>query len=107
MNVRRLSLKELAAGLAVASSLLSANMQTVSSLPPPEDTPDEVLRTEIITEARSPVDGKPLTASEYAQQQSQLQASSAAPPLSPKLRNNIFLLRIRKLFRTFAPFLPI
>ena len=107
MNERRLSLKELAAGVAVASGLLSVSIQSVSSLPPPEDTPDEVLRTEIITEARSPIDGKPLTASEYAQLQSQLQARLGAPPLSPKLRDNIFLLRIRKLFRTFAPFLPI
>lgn len=100
-------LKELSASVIVASGLLSVNTHSVCSLPPPEDIPDEVLRTEIITEARSPVDGKQLTASEYAQLQSQLQVRSAAPPLSPKLRENIFLLRLRKLFRTFAPFLPI
>jgi len=37
-----------------------------TALPPPEDLPEEILRTEIITEARSPIDGQPLTAAEYA-----------------------------------------
>lgn len=36
------------------------------ALPPPEDVPEEILRTEIITEARSAIDGQPLTAAEYA-----------------------------------------
>lgn len=107
MVVRRVRLLGLGASVAVVSSgLMSVSIQSVS-LPPPDDTSEEVLRTEIITEARSPVDGKPLTAAEYAELQSQLQARSATPPLSPKLRENIFLLRIRRLFRTFAPFLPI
>jgi hypothetical protein len=43
----------------------------VIALPPPEDLPEEILRTEIITEARSPIDGQPLTAAEYAQLQTQ------------------------------------
>lgn len=74
------------------------------ALPPPEDTPEEVLRTEIITEVRSPVDGQPLTPSQYAQLQAQLQTSPFPPQIDPKLRELIFLLRIRKLFRTFIPF---
>ena len=41
------------------------------ALPPPDDLPEEILRTEIITEARSPIDGQPLTAAEYAQLQAQ------------------------------------
>jgi hypothetical protein len=79
----------------------------VLALPPPEETPEEVLRTEIITEARSPVDGKPLTAAEYAELQAQLQARRASPQLNPKVKETIFLLRFRKLIRTFFPFLPI
>ncbi len=43
----------------------------VSALPPPEDLPEEILRTEIITEARSPIDGQPITPAEYAQLQLQ------------------------------------
>ena len=41
------------------------------ALPPPEDLPEEILRTEIITEARSPIDGQPITPAEYAKLQLQ------------------------------------
>ncbi|RUS95533.1 hypothetical protein DSM106972_090090 [Dulcicalothrix desertica PCC 7102] len=74
------------------------------SLPPADDIPEEILRTEIITAARSSVDGKPLTAAEYLEQQSRL---SAVPPpkLDPKIRENIFLLRIRSALKSVFPFL--
>jgi hypothetical protein len=74
------------------------------SLPPPEDVPEEVLRTEIIIEARSPIDGKPLTAAEYAQLKAQLAEPSTPPELNPQIRQLIFLLRVRQLFRTVTPF---
>ncbi len=74
------------------------------SLPPPEDVPEEVLRTEIIIEARSPIDGKPLTAAEYAQLKAQLSEPSTPPELNPQIRQLIFLLRLRQLFRTVTPF---
>jgi len=92
------------AGVGIVIGLMPVRVQ---SLPPPEDTPEEVLRTEIITEARSPVDGKPLTAAEYAQLQAQLQARPIAPQLSPKVREAILLLRLRRVIRTILPFLPI
>ncbi|BAZ14191.1 hypothetical protein NIES4071_60310 [Calothrix sp. NIES-4071] len=74
------------------------------SLPPSDDIPEEILRTEIITAARSPVDGKLLTAAEYLELQSQL---SAVPPpkLDPKIRENIFLLRLRSALKSVFPFL--
>jgi hypothetical protein len=72
-------------------------------LPPPEDVPEEVLRTEIITEARSPLDGKPLTAAEYAQLKAQLAEGSIPPQISSNIRQLIFLLRLRQLLRTVAP----
>ncbi|MCX7597202.1 MAG: hypothetical protein N2235_26335 [Fischerella sp.] len=74
------------------------------ALPPPEDTPEEILRTEIITAARSPIDGKPLTAAEYAQLQVQLQ-QAPPPKLSPNIRENIFLLNLRKALLQLFPFL--
>lgn len=80
---------------------------SVLALPPPEDIPEEVLRTEIITEARSPIDGKQLTAAEYADLQAQLQSRPVTPPLSPQVRETITLLRLRRLIRTLIPFLPI
>lgn len=74
------------------------------ALPEPDDTPEEILRTEIIIEARSPVDGKPLTASEYAELLTQLQ-TSPPPKLTPKIREQVFLLRIRKALFQIFPFL--
>lgn len=86
---------------------LVVSLQPAVSLPPPEDIPEEILRTEIIIEARSPIDGKPLTAAQYAQLQAHLQTRPAPPKLSPKVRDTIFLLRLRQVIRTFLPFLPI
>jgi hypothetical protein len=73
-------------------------------LPPPEDVPEEVLRTEIITEARSPIDGKPLTAAEYAQLQAELAQNPISPDVNPKIKRLIFLLRLRQMLRTIIPF---
>ncbi len=73
------------------------------ALPPPEEVPEEVLRTEIITEARSPLDGDPLTPSEYARLQAQL-AEAPPPQLDPDVREVIFLLRLRRFFRIITPF---
>lgn len=84
--------------------LIIAVTAPVGALPPPEETPEEVLRTEIITEARSPIDGKPLTAAEYAQLQAELSQRSTPPQLSPEIRQNIFLLRLRNFLRTVTPF---
>ncbi|MEA5601709.1 hypothetical protein [Nostoc sp. UHCC 0252] len=76
----------------------------VIALPPPEDTPEEILRTQIIIEARSPIDGRFLTAAEYIQVQAQLQ-QVPPPKLDPKIRDQIFLLRLRKTLLQFFPFL--
>ena len=51
------------------------------ALPPDEEINEEVLRTEIITEARSPIDGQPLTPAEYAELQAALQET---PQNNPK-----------------------
>lgn len=74
------------------------------ALPPPEEVPEEVLRTGIITEARSPVDGRPLTASEYAALQAQIQ-EEPPPRLDTEIRRLIFLLQIRSAIYNFFPFL--
>ncbi|GAB1540040.1 hypothetical protein NUACC21_27090 [Scytonema sp. NUACC21] len=76
------------------------------ALPPQEDIPEEILRMEIITAARSPIDGKPLSAAEYAKLQAQL---SVIPPpkLDPKIREQVFLLRIRKFLLQLFPFLDL
>ncbi|MBD2441240.1 hypothetical protein [Nostoc sp. FACHB-110] len=76
----------------------------VIALPPPEDIPEEILRTEIIIDARSPIDGQPVTAAEYIELQAQLQ-KAPPPELNTKLRQTIFLLRIRKALQKLFPFL--
>lgn len=80
----------------------------VNALPPAEDHPEEVLRAQIITGARSPITGKPMTAAEYAQLQTELQTP---PPtrveVEPKLRRTVGLLKLRKFLKTFFPFIPI
>jgi hypothetical protein len=78
------------------------------AVPPPEDVPEEVLRSEIILDARSPIDGKPMTASEYAELQAQLQTPPPTPPeLGRKVRKTLNVLRVRKFLKTFLPFLPV
>ncbi|NJL91097.1 MAG: hypothetical protein HC916_15910 [Coleofasciculaceae cyanobacterium SM2_1_6] len=73
------------------------------ALPPPEDIPEEVARTEIITEARSPLDGSPVTAAEYAEQTAQLQAAPYPPTPPQQFQNLVTILRIRRFLRPFLP----
>lgn len=79
-------------------------LSPVNALPPPEDTPEEVLRTEIITSGRSTIDNKPLTPQEYAELQAELTKAKYSPDIDPQLTHLIYLLRIRKLFQTLSPF---
>ena len=78
------------------------------ALPPPEDIPEEVLRTEIIIEGRSPEDGELLTAEEYAEEQAATAATLDQPGeiVSPEIQQLILLLRIRKLVRPILPIIP-
>ena len=75
----------------------------VRALPPPDDVPEEILRAEVILDGRSPLDGEPLTAAEYAELQALLAESEFAPTLSSDVRYIIFLLQIRRMLRTLAP----
>ena len=81
--------------------------KSVKGLPPPDDIPEEILRTEIILSGRSPVDGKPLSAAQYVEIQAQLQSRPTPPKLNPVVRDRIFQLRLLRTLRTFFPFLPI
>lgn len=92
--------------IASLTTILSTNFAPLGRcLPPPEDTPEEILRTEIITEARSPIDGELLTAAEYAELQALLQEDPTDPVVSAQIQEIITLLRLRRAIRTFFPFL--
>ena len=98
-NVARFSL------LTAAFVALTGSIAPALALPPASDLPEEVQRTEIITEARSPVDGKPMTAAEYAELEAHLQESPYPPEISQKYRNLVNLLRLRRAIRSVFPFL--
>jgi hypothetical protein len=91
--------------LTVAFVALTSSIAPAFALPPASDLPEEVQRTEIITEARSPVDGKPMTAADYAELEAHLQESPYPPEISQKYRNLITLLRLRRAIRSVFPFL--
>lgn len=76
------------------------------NLPTVEDTPDEVLRTEIYTEARSPVDGKLMTAAEYLELKEDLTARNIPPEaqVSPKVAEVIRQLKLRAFLKRILPF---
>jgi len=73
------------------------------ALPPPEDIPEEIARTEIITEARSPLNGSPVTAAEYAEQITSLRTAPHPPTAPQKFRDLVLLLQFRRFLRPFLP----
>ncbi|WP_310489584.1 hypothetical protein [Chamaesiphon sp. VAR_69_metabat_338] len=69
------------------------------------DIPEEVLRAEIITEARSPIDGRALSATEFAELvvESKQQLDRANAELgagSSKIKETLFLIRLRGFLRS-------
>jgi hypothetical protein len=78
----------------------------VEALPTSQDQPEEVLRTEIILDARSPINGKPITAAEYADLEARIdERNREMGVVPPRFRQLITLLRIRKVLRAIFPFL--
>jgi hypothetical protein len=80
--------------------------QTVLPLSAPsvEDVPEEVARLQPIEHARSPEDNRLLTPIEYALLQEELQKAQETQAVSPRLRQLILLLRVRKVLKTIVPF---
>ena len=92
----------------VCTSIIGYNVivpAQASSFPMENDIPEEVLRAEIITEARSPLDGKALSATEFAElvvtakQQVELDNASFVINNS-KVKETLFLLRLRGFLRS-------
>ncbi len=102
MVIHKLVVIKKVAVIAIAATWLKPSL--AFALPPAEDLPEEILRTEIILEGRSPVDGRPLSAAEYENLQVQLTQNRFSPQIDPDLQQLIFLLQIRKLIKTIIPF---
>lgn len=70
-----------------------------------EEIPEEILRTEIITEARSPLTGEPISAADYAQLTDELRAPAGGNLVSQDIDYLIYLLQIRRAIKPILPFL--
>ncbi|NJN75892.1 MAG: hypothetical protein HC796_06355 [Synechococcaceae cyanobacterium RL_1_2] len=73
------------------------------ALPPPEDVPEEILRSQIILEGRSPIDGKPLSAKDYAQLEQELREGKYPPEVSDEIKHIFFLLNLFNFIRIVTP----
>jgi hypothetical protein len=85
--------------------LVAIPISMASNPPLTNDIPEEVLRAEIITEARSPIDGKALSATDFAElidrvEQQLDQDDAVSATKNPKIKNILMLLRLRGFLRS-------
>ncbi|HZG39140.1 MAG TPA: hypothetical protein VEZ50_10720 [Nodosilinea sp.] len=92
--------------LLVSSGMAAALGSPSLALPPPEEIPEEILRTEVITEARSPLNGEPISAADYAVLQERWRDPNVEVVVNPEIADLIQLLRFRRVLKPILPFLP-
>ena len=93
------------ARLRVGQACQIASPISANQLSPDLDIPEEILRAEIITEGRSPLDGKALSANDFAEllvkTKQQLDRDDAvAATTNPKFKETFLLLRLRGFLRS-------
>ena len=73
-----------------------------------ENMPEQVSAPVLVLELRSPLDGRLLTATEYADLQAEINRLNEVPPqVSPKIRRLVGLLKFRKFIKRVLPIVPI
>ncbi len=73
-----------------------------------EKMPEQVSAPVLVLELRSPLDGRLLTATEYADLQAEIdRLNEVAPQVSPKIRRLVGLLKFRKFIKRVLPIVPI
>lgn len=90
--------------------ILTSIMPTSSAYATPESEkmPDLVLPPALVLDLRSPLDGRLLTATEYADLQAEIDRLNEVPPqVSPKIRRLVGLLKFRKFIKRVLPIVPI
>jgi hypothetical protein len=92
--------------LLIGLGILVTLENTALALPPPDDVPEEILRTEVITEARSPLNGEPLAAADYAVLQDRLRDANTEAMVNPDLAQLVQLLQLRHILKPILPFIP-
>jgi len=90
-------------GLATLVMVLPNPASTLAQ-PMTEEVPEEVLRTEIITAARSSLTGEPLSAAEYATLEEDLQTQQGLPEADPAVARLLLLIQLRQLAEPVFPF---
>ncbi|MCY7406053.1 MAG: hypothetical protein LH631_01390 [Alkalinema sp. CAN_BIN05] len=89
-------------------SIGNTGVQAAESPAIEPDLPEEVLRSEILIDGRSPFDGKRLTATEYAELQQEIeQANVVEPQVASKIRRLVGLIKLRKFIKQILPIVPI
>jgi len=89
-------------------SMGNTGVQAAESPAIEPDLPEEVLRSEILLDGRSPFDGRRLAATEYAELQQEIeQAISVEPQVASKIRRLIGLIKFRKFIKRVLPIVPI
>ena len=96
---------QLAQMLLCASTIWQVSLPARADIALDDEIPEEVLRAEIITEARSPIDGKALSSAEFAElvvtTKQQIERGNAdVAANSPKLKETLLLLRLRGFLRS-------
>ncbi len=72
------------------------------------DLPEEVLRSEILLDGRSPFDGKRLTATQHAELQQEIEkANEVEPQIALKIRRLVGMIKFRKFIKRVLPIVPI
>lgn len=90
------------------SGVVLAAPQTEPEKLPVEEVPEEILRTEIILDARSPIDGKPMSPAEYAELQAEeLTRYQPHGTVAQEVKDVVTALRVRRFIKKFLPFIPI
>ena len=83
-------------------------MSNADAAPKGEKIPEEVSSHGLVLEFRSPLDGRLLTATEYADLQAEIDRLNEVPPqVSYKIRRLVGLLKFRKLIKRVLPIVPI
>jgi hypothetical protein len=93
--------------LILTSCSIAIPIAIAGNLPSANDIPEEILRAEIIVEARSPIDGKPLSATEFAElvvrvEQQLARDEGAATIKTSPFKNVLVLLRLRSFLRSLG-----
>jgi hypothetical protein len=102
--IRRIALMS----LGLLSFQMSAAIAAEPTTPATPDIPEEVLQTEVIVSARSPIDNRPLTATEYAELQLETDQALAPPgKVSRDVRAVVNYLKFRKFIKKVIPFIPL